>query len=191
MLSHHRFGPEVDDLARALQRALGLQPKSTATYAFAAGETPTPSWIDFLFSFEGRISRKSYWLSGLAIVGVSFFFLLAISALLGKEELDPQKGTSKLTNLYNLATLPLYWPSFALYLKRVHDFGQGQLWALPLLVLAGFIFGLSAAGYDMAASLAFPVILVVLIVVGSIKGTPGPNQYGPDPLANTARKSAM
>ena len=137
MLSHHRFGPEVDDLARALQRALGLQPKSTATYAFAAGETPTPSWIEFLFSFEGRISRKSYWLSGLAIVGVSFFFLLAISALLGKEELDPQKGTSKLTNLYNLATLPLYWPSFALYLKRVHDFGQGQLWALPLLVLAG------------------------------------------------------
>ena len=191
MLSHHRFGPEVDDLARALQRALGLQPKSTATYAFAAGETPTPSWIEFLFSFEGRISRKSYWLSGLAIVGVSFFFLLAISALLGKEELDPQKGTSKLTNLYNLATLPLYWPSFALYLKRVHDFGQGQLWALPLLVLARFIFGLSAAGYDMAASLAFPVILVVLIVVGSIKGTPGPNQYGPDPLANTARKSTM
>ena len=45
MLSHHRFGPEVDDLARALQRALGLQPKSTATYAFAAGETPN-SFVD-------------------------------------------------------------------------------------------------------------------------------------------------
>ena len=68
-LSHHRFGPEVDELARALQRALGLQPKSTTTYTFAARETPTPSWIDFLFSFEGRISRKSFWLSGLAIAG--------------------------------------------------------------------------------------------------------------------------
>ena len=190
MLSHHRFGPEVDDLARALQRALRLQPKSTAIYAFATGETPTTSWIDFLFSFEGRISRKSYWLSGLAILGVCLFFLLAISALLGKQALDPQFSNT-LNNVYTIATLPLYWPSFALYLKRVHDFGQGQLWALPLLVLAGFIFGLSAAGYDMAASLAFPVILVVLIVVGSIKGTPGPNQYGPDPLANTARKSAM
>ena len=63
----------------------GCSQNHTATYAFAAGETPTPSWIEFLFSFEGRISRKSYWLSGLAIVGVSFLFLVGISAVLGKE----------------------------------------------------------------------------------------------------------
>jgi uncharacterized membrane protein YhaH (DUF805 family) len=156
-----------------------------ATRSCLVTTASVPKWM----IWRGRYS--ALWGCSQNPPGVSFFFLLAISALLGKEELDPQKGTSKLTNLYNLATLPLYWPSFALYLKRVHDFGQGQLWALPLLVLAGFIFGLSAAGYDMAASLAFPVILVVLIVVGSIKGTPGPNQYGPDPLANTARKSAM
>src|SRR5215470_15559261 len=64
-LSHQRFGPEVDELARALQRALGPHPKSTATFAFAGRDTPTPSWIDFLFSFEGQISRKSFWLSSL------------------------------------------------------------------------------------------------------------------------------
>jgi len=63
-LSHQRFGAEVDELARALERALGLNPKTTTTpydfaavetpIRYAATETPTQSWIDYLFSFKGR-----------------------------------------------------------------------------------------------------------------------------------------
>jgi hypothetical protein len=91
MLSHRRFGSEVDDLARALQHALGLHLKSTTPYAFAASlaakETPAPSWIDYLFSFEGRISRKSFWLSGLAIMGE-----FAMSALPPKADILPLLG---------------------------------------------------------------------------------------------------
>ena len=182
-LSHHRFGPEVDELARALQRALGLIPKSTR-------ETPTPSLADHLFSFEGRISRKSYWLSSLSLVVVTFLVMGVLAFVLGKDTLEPQ-GTNRLLNIYNVATLPFYWPAFALYLKRLHDFGQGQGWWLwPLLTLPVLAFGLSFAGFYIAMQLVGLVWLGVWIIVGCIKGTPGRNQYGPDPLANIARKNA-
>lgn len=195
ILSHHRFNPEVDELAQELQRALGLPAKSiTTTYAFAAREPPTPSWIDFLFSFEGRISRKSYWLSGLAIWVVVFLFMGVLGTVLELEwgTIDSEKGTisTKLSKLSSLAVLPFYWPLFALYLKRLHDFGQGQggLWAAVIIIV--LMYGLSFAGYDHAHGVLLIFYLGLCATVGFIKGTSGPNQYGPDPLANIARKRA-
>jgi uncharacterized membrane protein YhaH (DUF805 family) len=195
ILSHHRFNPEVDELARTLQRALGLPAKSiTTTYAFAARETPTPSWIDFLFSFEGRISRKSYWLSSLAILVVVFLFMVVLGTVLGLEwdMIDREKGTisTKLSKLSSLAVLPFFWPLFALYLKRLHDFGQGQgvLWLAVIIIV--LMYGLSFASYDHANVVLLIFYSGLCATVGLIKGTPGPNQYGSDPLANIARKSA-
>jgi hypothetical protein len=128
MLSHHHFGREVDELARTLQRVLGLPPRSTSIYSFAPTDTPAPSWIDYLFSFEGRISRKSFWLSGLAVVGACLLVMGGLAAALGKDAVDAQKEdvSHTLTMIYHIATLPFYWPTFALYLKRLHDFGQGR-----------------------------------------------------------------
>jgi uncharacterized membrane protein YhaH (DUF805 family) len=191
-LSHQRFGHEVDELAWALERALGLHSKpTTTTYAFAARRTPTPSWTDHLLSFEGRISRRSFWLTGLTIAVVSFLLLGGVAAVLGKDAFNPQTViSSKLLSLYDIAILPFYWPSFALWLKRLHDFGQGQGGLWPLIILAALTDGLGFAGYDLAAWPLALVLLVILIIIGCIKGTPGPNQYGPDPLANIAQKSA-
>jgi uncharacterized membrane protein YhaH (DUF805 family) len=191
-LSHHRFGSEVDELARALQRILGLYPKSTGTYAFASRETPTSSWIDYLFSFEGRISRKSFWLSGLAILGVCLLVMVGLVAVVGMESFDSKKGalSNKIISLYTIASLPFYWPAFALYLKRLHDFGQGKGGLWPLVILSGLSAGLSLADFDIGSQLVAVVATGLFIFVGCIKGTLGPNQYGPDPLANIARKSA-
>src|SRR5262245_60015321 len=116
-LTHQRFGAEADELALSLQHALGLRPVST--YAFAASEPSGPSWIDFLFSFEGRISRKSYWLSNLTIVSVALLMMgaLAAASASGNVDLSSQSEADKLATIYNIATLPLYWPLFALFLK--------------------------------------------------------------------------
>jgi uncharacterized membrane protein YhaH (DUF805 family) len=189
-LSNHRFGSEVDELARALQRALGLHPKSNATYAFANRTIPAPSWTDFLFSFEGRIPRKSFWLSGLSIMGVCILVELGLAVVLGPDALT-QKGaaSSKLMGLYTIATLPFYWPSLALYQKRLHDFGQGKGWFwLGVIAVVPSVLSL-ASDSNIQLLLAVPALIGILIV-GSIKGTPGSNQYGPDPLVNIARKSA-
>jgi uncharacterized membrane protein YhaH (DUF805 family) len=192
MLSHHRFGLEADELAQALQRVLGLQPRSTPIYSFAARDTPTPSWIDYLFSFEGRISRKSFWLSNLALLLVGALVMGGLAAVLGKDAIDAQKGGAShtLEMLYVIAYLPFSWPTFALYLKRLHDFGQGRGGLWPVLILLVLINGLSFANYDFAVTVLTGVAVALFVVMGCIKGTPGPNQYGPDPLANVSRKSA-
>ena len=160
-------------------------------YAFAAGETPTPSWIDFLFSFEGRISRKSFWVSGLAIAGVGFLVLAGLGAVLGMDAFGPQKEamSNTLVNLYNVATIPFYWPIAALYLKRLHDFGEGKGWLFwSLVIVIVLAYGLSFAGFIDGARLLILVSTGIFLIVGCIKGTPGPNQYGPDPLANPPKK---
>ncbi|HMF26246.1 MAG TPA: TIR domain-containing protein, partial [Pseudolabrys sp.] len=97
-LSHQRFGSEVDELARTLRRALGLPAEPTTTiypaattypiattYPVAATETPTSSWVNHLFSFEGRISRKSFFLSNLILTVAGLLVMGGIAAVLGKE----------------------------------------------------------------------------------------------------------
>ncbi|MGQ0485996.1 MAG: DUF805 domain-containing protein [Hyphomicrobiales bacterium] len=56
------------------------------------------------------------------------------------------------------------WPTLAIYAKRWHDRGKSGWWMLIILIpLIGPIW--------------------VLIELGFLRGTKGPNHYGPDPLA--------
>jgi uncharacterized membrane protein YhaH (DUF805 family) len=85
----------------------------------------------------------------------------------------------------------LNWPIAALYLKRLHDFGEGKGWLFwSLVIVIVLAYGPSFAGFVDGARLLILVSTGIFLIVGCIKGTPGPNQYGPDPLANNARKSA-
>ena len=58
------------------------------------------------------------------------------------------------------------------------------------MILSVLAVGSDFAGYDNALIVVTLVTLGLVATVGCIKGTPGPNQYGPDPLANVSRKSA-
>ena len=59
------------------------------------------------------------------------------------------------------------YPWLALYAKRWHDRGKSGWWSLIVLVpILGAIW--------------------ILVELGFLRGTEGPNQYGPDPLAGLA-----
>ena len=114
-------------------------------------------WKYLLTSFEGRINRAKFW----AGVGVLFAVgLLAnlIDLMLG---LQIAEGVGVLGAIVGLISIYL---GLALYAKRWHDRGKSGWWTLISLV---------------------PVIGLIWIIVelGILKGTEGPNQYGPDPLA--------
>lgn len=105
------------------------------------------------FSFRGRIGRSTWWLYGMAaMLGLG----LLITALLRIAGVDPDTSAGA-------ASLLLLWPSLAISVKRWHDRDKSAWW-----VLVGLI----------------PVIggLWLLIENGLLRGTPGPNRYGPDPL---------
>jgi uncharacterized membrane protein YhaH (DUF805 family) len=192
-LSHNRFGAEVDDLARALLQALQLVPRSTVDQAVATREDKTPWLLKFLFSFEGRISRRSFGLGFFCLLGVSLLLLMSLAPVLGLDEMTALKFSNRtLLKVHAVATLPLLWPTAALFLKRLHDFGQGKGGLWPYLVVwviwtTLLVIELGPVA-DYLAGLDWLLMLVFLVFVGCIRGTVGPNQFGPDPLGHGGSK---
>ena len=112
------------------------------------------NWRNYLFSFEGRVSRQQYWLMMLltlpfAVVGALF---------------DVQRGHLPLEGPGVLFLLPIVWPALAVAVKRWHDRNKAGWWILiNLIPIVGDIWA--------------------LVENGLLKGTPGDNRFGPDPLA--------
>jgi len=110
-------------------------------------------WGDLLFKFDGRINRGKYWL-GVVIIGVVVWILTFIAAL---------ANSTFLWIVVSIVMLVAIWPSFAIQIKRWHDRDKSGWWVLINLVpLIGGIWALVENGF--------------------LPGTPGTNQYGPDPL---------
>lgn len=123
------------------------------------------------FSFSGRTNRAP-WSIGLIVIAVVGSVLSAIfigSAMSGMVGIDPQDSAAIMAAMSRILIpsaiigLVLLWPSLAVYTKRWHDRNKSGWWTLIGLI---------------------PVIggLWLLIELGFLKGTAGPNQYGPDPL---------
>jgi len=110
------------------------------------------------FSFEGRIGRKTYWLSVLGLVGVLVVAQLLMVGLAAVSETLGLIGAILALAICAVALIP----SFALPIKRWHDLDKSGWY-----VLLGFI----------------PVVnLYALVMLGFVRGTEGSNQYGDDPL---------
>ncbi|HYF07700.1 MAG TPA: DUF805 domain-containing protein [Acetobacteraceae bacterium] len=152
------------------------------------------SWL----SFSGRIGRKTYWLGYILPI-----FLLNLVG--GAVDLAMGVGTkpgAPTLGIGSVISLLLIWPGLAGMVKRLHDRGRTGWWAgIYWLVLIAFAV---ASGIGVAAvalgteprdamslgALAIALALVVLgltiwlfIELGFLRGTMGPNAYGPDPLA--------
>lgn len=115
-------------------------------------------WKYLFTSFEGRINRAKLW----AGVGV----LIAISILLSIVDMVlglhvGQAGIGVLGLIFSIASI---YFALALYAKRWHDRDKSGWWSLIAIV---------------------PIIGAVWILVelGILEGTRGPNRFGPDPLA--------
>ena len=138
-------------------------------------------WAYLLNGFHGRIGRQTFWIAmGVLTVAEIVVHLIA----------DEFQGD----RLGAIVDLAFTYPEFAIALKRAHDRD------LPVWLL-GIFFGASAvldlftvlgiSGTDETPSMLSLMIavpfavfgLALLIELGFRRGTVGPNQYGPDPLA--------
>ena len=96
-----------------------------------------------------------------------------------------------------IVDLAFTYPEFAIAVKRGHDRNM-PLWLLIVFFIAGAVLDLLTvlgwSGTDEAPSvlslliaLPFTVLgLALLVELGFRRGTQGPNQHGPDPLAPSA-----
>ena len=77
-----------------------------------------------LFSFEGRIRRRDYWLLSI-LLGVLVVVAYIVAAVMG---VDVASDSNESMILQVVVTLALLWPSLALGAKRCHDRNQSAWW---------------------------------------------------------------
>jgi uncharacterized membrane protein YhaH (DUF805 family) len=128
-------------------------------------------------SFAGRIPRKTFWLAYLVMLIFSWLLMFLLMTIFGASLMpDPslspeaqaaaaQDMVGKLAIPYIILMLIILWPSLAVYTKRWHDRNKSGWWSLILFVpLVGAIW--------------------FLVELGFLRGTEGPNRYGPDPIVD-------
>ncbi len=130
------------------------------------------SFTQFLFSFEGRISRSAYWLKfNLPVLGIYILMSFIVSTLApamdayGTPLEKPGAAYLTVVAIFALFALALLWPSLAVAAKRWHDRDKSGWWTLIsfIPIIGGFW---------------------MLIECGFLKGTEGPNRFGADPLGS-------
>lgn len=110
------------------------------------------------FSRKGRANRIEWWLTLL----VSLFVLHVIATLFGAlTKTFPQVGVL-FTVLFAIAVFFALWLCFATSVRRCHDLTKSGGWLFVFII---------------------PIIgtLPVLVVLGSFRGSTGPNCFGPNP----------
>ena len=115
---------------------------------------------DFKFLFladEGRLTRKPFWIGTIVLSIVE----VIVDLFVGRPESPVSVGISVIVGI------ALLYPSICLGIKRFHDRDKSGWWFLIILV---------------------PVIGTIWFFVetGFLRGTVGPNRFGPDPLAPQA-----
>ncbi len=134
-------------------------------------------WRDLFTSLDGRINRAKWWSGAAILTAVGLIF---ITGVLGGF-------------LATLAVFALFYPSYALCAKRFQDRnrpGQTALLGLGPVAAASliYIWGLTGSTTELGfvGGLCMLVFLGVgvwfAIDLGLLRGTPGQNRYGGDPL---------
>jgi uncharacterized membrane protein YhaH (DUF805 family) len=122
--------------------------------------------MNLLFGFQGRTNRAKFWLVALAIFVVEAIIFAILGANVATSA-DPQQALANMGPVTSIVLLlfgiAVTWISIAVGIKRFHDRNKSGVWILIIFV---------------------PLIggLWYLIECGFLRGTPGPNDYGSDPL---------
>ena len=105
------------------------------------------------FSWQGRISRKTYWVFSMPLALIAF-----LSGLL-----SPEENADFPWFIFIIILIILLYPSLVINIKRAHDRNRTGWFSLVLIVPI--------------------ISLWPLIELGFLKGSDGPNKYGePDKI---------
>jgi uncharacterized membrane protein YhaH (DUF805 family) len=150
-------------------------------------EMASIDWGNLLFGFNGRINRAKFWLAVLVYVIVDIIVALIKYA-----------NTPVGTVIGIVAGIAIFISGIAVALKRLHDRDRPGWWLLvfyfaPSILLGiGILIGIIAVVDGSFGSGGIIAILFylagiavgiwALVELGCLRGTIGPNAYGPDPL---------
>jgi uncharacterized membrane protein YhaH (DUF805 family) len=125
------------------------------------------NWQWLFASFEGRINRAKFWIGSLVLWVLWILVNVVLSTIFGMRyvegEIFPVMGPVAWL-VWVIIAVALTYASLAVWAKRWHDRDKSGWWSLIALVpIVGAIW--------------------ILVELGCLPGTEGPNRFGPDPLA--------
>jgi len=156
-------------------------------------------WNWFLFSFEGRINPAKIWFAAFiwfatvfSFMTIFMIFLFAIGGMLRASGYDVHMESSKTMHpAFYLLGLPLLvtfvWLFAATAIKRLHDRDKSGWWFAAFFIAPGLLDKLSDWLDNPILTLPVSALSLGLSVwcfveLFCLRGTNGPNRFGPDPL---------
>lgn len=152
------------------------------------------------FSFRGRIGRKVFWLGYVvplilaSIVAATLDLSLGMTAYRGEDAMPGEYAqVSPISSLVGLLSI---WPSLAGTIKRLHDRDRSGWWiggyylsSVVLVMLVAMMGAMNPGNFTAVVTplviggiIMFAYFIWLLVETGFLRGTMGPNRYGPDPL---------
>ena len=132
------------------------------------------SFVTILFSFKGRINRAKFWMYHWVypmLIGCAALIVVTAVYLVGAIPLYLAGAIQSITwerpaeLMMPFGGVFTVWVQLAAIAKRWHDRDKSAWWTLiGVIPIVGPIW--------------------VMVEVGFLKGTEGPNRFGPDPLKN-------
>ena len=144
-------------------------------------------WQTFWFGTGGRLGRMGYWLAVLIYLAIS-----ALSFVVALQTLIALSGDLMSVLLYvgsGLFVILVLFSAIAVGIKRLHDRDKSGWWTIPFIALPLLLNGASRGGLvttDSATTLQWVSLALAvwgIVELGILRGTVGPNRFGPDPLA--------
>jgi len=122
-------------------------------------------WKELFFSLQGRINRIPFWIGILVLSAVIWGPLLLFGTMLPPNVPPASYGPILEASAGLIALLWLFlvvFGDFPICVKRLHDLNMSGWWILFKFIPLGN--------------------LLLVLMLGVVKGTSGPNRFGPDPL---------
>jgi uncharacterized membrane protein YhaH (DUF805 family) len=141
--------------------------------------------FNLLFTYDGRINRAKFWIAVLAFVVISIVIVMLLFI--------PVLGWIAAA----LGYIAMLVAGVMVGIKRLHDRDKTGWWMLLFVgvpvVLGGVTAGMNfyldedvSTGGTLLSMLSLAISIWAFVELGCLRGTDGPNAYGPDPLNQTA-----
>jgi uncharacterized membrane protein YhaH (DUF805 family) len=141
----------------------------------------------WLFAVAGRVPRQLFWRSIALLVGYG----VVVAVIIDLATVD-RGGSPRWRDALRLAlvALPIAAVLITVGIRRLHDRDKTAWWLLLFYALPVGLIGLSyATPLSVLVSGLLPTILFAwaAIELGCVRGSKGPNRFGPDPWGAAAR----
>jgi uncharacterized membrane protein YhaH (DUF805 family) len=140
-----------------------------------------------LFSFQGRLNRAKYWSAALIYLAVSIVCFVIGPGISSAISSIGVLNSYLLVAIFVIVGLLMIWSSIAVGIKRLHDRDQSGWWMLVFWGVNTIVSLLQKAAATPSSKIildigSLAVTVWVIVELGCLRGTQGPNRFGSDPL---------